>query len=90
MSVREYKLYINDEFRDASDSRTFTSINPFNQQTIATFARAGVVDTQAAIRAAREAFDNGPWPRLSPRRTVAIHQGNLRQDQREQETPRRA
>ena len=58
--VREYKLYINGEFRDASDRRTFTATNPFNQETIATFARASVSDTQAAIRSARDAFDSGP------------------------------
>jgi aldehyde dehydrogenase (NAD+) len=63
--VREYKLYINGEFRDASDRRTFTATNPFNQETIASFARASVSDTQAAIRSARAAFDNGPWPGLS-------------------------
>ncbi|HCV42272.1 MAG TPA: hypothetical protein DGH68_02220, partial [Bacteroidetes bacterium] len=65
MSVREYQLYINNEFRAASDRRTFTSINPYSQESIATFARAGAVDAQGAIKAAREAFDNGPWPRLS-------------------------
>ena len=65
MSVREYKLYINDEFRNASDKRIFTSTNPFNQETIATFARANVAEAQAAIKAARDAFDNGPWPRMS-------------------------
>ncbi len=63
--MREYKLYINGEFRGAFDKKTFTSMNPFNQETIATFERAGIHDTQAAIKAAREAFDNGPWPRMS-------------------------
>ena len=64
--MREYQLYINDEFREAADRRTFASTNPYNQETIASFARAGVLDTQAAISAARNAFDNGPWPRLTP------------------------
>ena len=63
--MREYQLYIANEFVPAADKRTFTSINPFNQETIATFARAGVADAQKAIAAAREAFDNGPWPRMS-------------------------
>ena len=63
--MREYHLYINNEFREAADRRTFTSINPFNQETIASFARAGVADTQVALKAARDAFDDGPWPRLS-------------------------
>lgn len=65
MFVREYHLYINNEFRPSADKRTFTSINPFNQQTIAAFARASAVDAQSAIRAARDAFDNSPWPHIS-------------------------
>ncbi len=65
MSVREYQLYINDEFREASDRRTFTSTNPFSQATIATLARAGPADVDAAVRSARKAFDEGPWPRLA-------------------------
>jgi acyl-CoA reductase-like NAD-dependent aldehyde dehydrogenase len=65
LSVREYHLYINDEFREAVDKRTFTSTNPFNQEAVATFARASRVDAQTAIKAARAAFDNGPWPHMS-------------------------
>jgi len=63
--VREYHLYIGDEFRESASKQTFTSINPFNQQTIAVFPRANVVDAQSAIKAARDAFDNGPWPHMS-------------------------
>jgi aldehyde dehydrogenase (NAD+) len=63
--VREYHLYIGDEFRESASKQTFTSINPFNQQTIAVFTRASVVDAQSAIKAARDAFDNGPWPHMS-------------------------
>lgn len=63
--MRTYQLYIADTFLDAVDGQTFTSTNPFNQETIATFARAGVKDAQRAIAAAREAFDDGPWPRMA-------------------------
>ena len=63
--MREYKLYINGEFVEAESKQTFDSINPFNQQVVAKVARAGVVDARGAIRAAREAFDNGPWRRMS-------------------------
>ena len=63
--MREYKLYINNEFRDAADRKTFKAINPFNQEPIALFAQAGVVDTGTAIKAARNAFDNGPWPAMT-------------------------
>ena len=63
--MKSYQLYINNEFIDAADGRTFSSVNPFNQETIATFARAGVADTRKAIESARLAFDKGPWPNLS-------------------------
>ncbi|MFN0158434.1 MAG: aldehyde dehydrogenase family protein [Bacteroidota bacterium] len=63
--MRTYQLYINSEFVDSSERQSFTSINPFNQEVIASFTRAGVGDTQKAIKAARTAFDEGPWPRMS-------------------------
>ena len=62
--MREYRLYINGEFVDAESKQTFDSINPFNQQVVAKVARAGVIDAQRAISAARDAFDNGPWRRM--------------------------
>ncbi len=62
--MREYGLYINDEFVESESRQTFDSINPFNQQAVAKVARAGVVDALRAISAAREAFDRGPWRRM--------------------------
>jgi len=64
IAVRDYQLYINNEFTGAGSKQTFLSVNPFNQEVIAKFARAGAADTQKAIQAARDAFDNGPWPRM--------------------------
>jgi len=63
--MREYQLFINNEFTNAADKRTFAGINPFNQEQIATFARAGVSDARRAIQAARKAFDEGPWRKMS-------------------------
>jgi len=70
--VRSYQLYINDEFVDATDGRTLTSINPFSQEVVATCARAGAADAEKAVKAAREAFDNGPWPRMSREERAAL------------------
>lgn len=61
-----YQLYIDGAFADARDGRVFASINPFNRQAIATCARAGLADAQRAVQAARHAFDEGPWGRMSP------------------------
>ena len=73
--MREYKLYINGEFVDAESKQTFNSINPFNQQIVARAARAGIFDAQKAIRAAREAFDNGPWRRMPRNERSAFLKG---------------
>jgi aldehyde dehydrogenase (NAD+) len=62
--VRLYQLFINDQFVDGEEKRTFTSLNPFTGETLATCARAGAADARLAVRAARSAFDTGPWPRM--------------------------
>src|SRR6185312_11725706 len=42
------------------------SIDPSTGAVIAEFARAGAAEVDAAVAAAREAFDNGPWRRMRP------------------------
>ncbi|MBI3788675.1 MAG: aldehyde dehydrogenase family protein [Ignavibacteriales bacterium] len=59
-----YQLFINGEFVDSLSKQTFDSINPFNQEIVARVARANAEDAKRAIAAARDAFDNGPWPRM--------------------------
>jgi len=63
--LRLYQLFINGQFVDGTARRTFTSLNPFNGETLATCARADADDTARAVQAARAAFDAGPWPRMS-------------------------
>ena len=63
--MREYQLYINGEFVESESRQTFESFNPFNREVVAKVARGSVVDAQRAIRSAREAFDSGPWSRVS-------------------------
>jgi aldehyde dehydrogenase (NAD+) len=60
-----YQLFINDQFVDGEEKRTFTSLNPFSGETLATCARAGAGDARRAVEAARTAFDAGPWPRMT-------------------------
>jgi acyl-CoA reductase-like NAD-dependent aldehyde dehydrogenase len=40
-------------------------ISPVTEETVMTFAAAAPADVDAAVAAAREAFDSGPWPRMS-------------------------
>ncbi len=63
--MKKYQLYIDDKFADAAEGGTFQSVNPFNQEIVATLARAKPADARRAIEAARIAFDSGPWPRMA-------------------------
>jgi betaine-aldehyde dehydrogenase len=57
-------LFLNGEWKSAKAGGTREIINPANNQVLATVADAAEADAQVAIAAAREAFDNGLWPRL--------------------------
>jgi acyl-CoA reductase-like NAD-dependent aldehyde dehydrogenase/alcohol dehydrogenase class IV len=61
-----YQLFIDGEFVEAEGGRTFPSIDPGTGATIATVAQAGKADAEAAIAAARRAFDKGEWSRMTP------------------------
>jgi (Z)-2-((N-methylformamido)methylene)-5-hydroxybutyrolactone dehydrogenase len=63
--VREYKMLIGGEWVDASSGEIFESINPYTGRVWATAPEAGDEDVDRAVRAAREAFDEGPWGKLT-------------------------
>jgi aldehyde dehydrogenase (NAD+) len=46
-------------------------ISPVTEEVVMTFAEASPQDVDRAVAAAREAFDNGPWPRMSPQQRAA-------------------
>jgi len=66
VATTTHELFIDGRYRPALSGDTFTVINPATNETLATVAKAGVEDVQLAVEAARRAFDDGPWPRLSP------------------------
>jgi acyl-CoA reductase-like NAD-dependent aldehyde dehydrogenase len=60
--MNHYKLFIGGEFVESVSGKTFDTVNPFNQEIVASVARANADDTRDAIATARKAFDEGPWP----------------------------
>ena len=70
--MRDYSLYINGEFVPSLSGQKFDSINPYNQEIVARVDRANAEDGKKAIAAARKAFDNGPWPRMSRDERAAL------------------
>jgi aldehyde dehydrogenase (NAD+) len=65
-AIDHKKLLINNEWRDAAGGGTMDVINPATEEVIATVAAAGKEDVDAAVSAARAAFE-GPWGRMSAR-----------------------
>jgi aldehyde dehydrogenase (NAD+) len=65
-------MYIGGEWVDARSGETFETIDPFTGEPWAEIPRAGAVDVDAAVTAARRAFDDGPW-----RTTTAAQRGTM-------------
>ncbi|XP_073150442.1 aldehyde dehydrogenase 1-like [Henckelia pumila] len=61
--IKFTKLFINGEFVDALSGKRFESIDPRTEEVIANIAEGDKEDIDLAVKAAREAFDLGPWPR---------------------------
>jgi aldehyde dehydrogenase (NAD+) len=62
-----YRNVIGGELVDAASGQTFESMDPSTGQPFATVALADTEDAERALRAARTAFDEGPWPRMRGR-----------------------
>lgn len=69
-----YKAYIDGRWVDADGGGTSDVINPATEDVIATVPNAGRDEMRRAIEAARRAFDDGPWPRMSQRERARIVQ----------------
>ncbi|MBM3106068.1 aldehyde dehydrogenase family protein [Pseudomonas sp. V1] len=59
------QLYINGQWVDPVEGGAFDTIDPSSETLIASVAAATAADVDLAVRAARHAFDEGPWPQMS-------------------------
>ena len=64
-SLKRYKMLIGGEWVDSRSHETFESVDPFTGKPWAVVPRADASDVDLAVRAAREAFDSGPWRRMT-------------------------
>lgn len=58
------QLLIGGRWVDARDGATMTTTDPTTEEAITTVAKASAADADAAIDAAHEAFETGPWGRM--------------------------
>ncbi|MEA2143215.1 MAG: aldehyde dehydrogenase [Solirubrobacteraceae bacterium] len=66
------RLYVGGEWVVPRDGATTDVIYPFTEEPIGRAALAGPADLDRAVRAARDAFDGGPWPRTAPAERAAV------------------
>ncbi|MBO1004422.1 aldehyde dehydrogenase family protein [Pseudogracilibacillus auburnensis] len=59
------KLYINGEFVDSVSGKTFDTLNPATGDVLAKVSEADGADIDQAVKAAKVAFEDGPWSRMS-------------------------
>ncbi|MFI1028966.1 aldehyde dehydrogenase family protein [Streptomyces sp. NPDC020951] len=61
------RLFIGGQWREAADGARTEVVDPSRGAVVTTVAEAGAADVDAAVRAARAAFDSGAWSGLSGR-----------------------
>jgi len=59
------KLFIDGQWVNADKGGRIEVVSPHTEEIAAVVAEAGEADMDRAVAAARRAFDDGPWPRLS-------------------------
>jgi phenylacetaldehyde dehydrogenase len=59
------QLFINGQWADAASGKTFATPNPATGETLARVAEGDAKDIDRAVRAARRAFEEGPWSRMT-------------------------
>src|SRR5580658_9618722 len=58
------RMLIDGEWVAAASGATWSHTHPATGERVASFPVAGAADVDLAVRAARRAFDEGPWPRI--------------------------
>ncbi len=61
------QLLIDGKWRDAVSGKTFATYNPATEELIANVAEGDAADIDLAVKAARKAFDSGPWRKTDAR-----------------------
>src|ERR1700739_4545712 len=59
------KMLINGKWVNAASGKTFPTYNPATGEVLAQIAEGDREDIEQAVKAARKAFDHGPWRKLT-------------------------
>ncbi len=60
------KMLINGQWVEAASGKTFPTYNPATGEVLARVAEGDREDIDRAVKAARAAFETGPWSKMTP------------------------
>ncbi len=69
------ELLIGGRWSKPTTRQRITVVSPHTEEPVAQVASAAAADVDAAVAAARRAFDTGPWPRWTPSERIAAVRG---------------
>jgi len=72
MTLDRTAFFIDGQWAAPATSATLQVISPHTEQVVATVPEGSAADIDAAVAAARRAFDEGPWPRMSPEERIEV------------------
>lgn len=70
--MRAYQHFIDNEWNPGTSDTFIERSNPATGQIVSRFAGGATADVDRAVRAARTAFDQGPWPQMTAHERAAI------------------
>lgn len=70
--VEHGQLFIGGELTDPLGKDVIEVISPHTEEVIGRVPHASAADVDRAVAAARRAFDEGPWPRMSLDERIAV------------------
>src|SRR5438445_2213853 len=63
--VKDQRLFIGGKWLDSASGKTFPTLNPATGETICQVAEGDKADVDLAVKAARKAFEDGPWSKMN-------------------------
>lgn len=74
MTLDRDALFIDGAWAKPATDRQLEVVSPHTEQVVARVPEGTAADIDAAVAAARRAFDEGPWPRMSPEERIDVLQ----------------
>jgi phenylacetaldehyde dehydrogenase len=63
---RKHKILINGKWAESASGKTFPTFNPATGEVLSQVAEGDREDIDRAVKAARAAFESGPWSKMTP------------------------